>query len=286
MEEERKRKQYAEEVVAARQRAESSRMGMRASSSSLRESERNPAASKRLSRGSETPPSLGRMLSEPYPRDHSPADSRSPSIASGGQYSRPSSIHSSSEDVRSGRPQSAAFFIPPVPPIPQFYPYQSAYPLDLPLLPPTAPFMVNNYSRRQSLSPRSSSRQRMPSDSSAESVNRNSVHSRQGSSPREPTTLSPSPSSSPHRTHQRRISDDNARRLSTLSSSSPRSSSTSHLPHGRSTNPVQSQQTLPSPWTAPPTLNGGIPTSMPRSSSYGGGTVTRHTPSRRQSTFS
>ncbi|KAJ3901210.1 hypothetical protein F5879DRAFT_347861 [Lentinula edodes] len=279
--EERKRKQYAEEVTAARQRAESSRMGMRSSSSaSLREPERNLLASKRSSRGSEGPPTPRRQASESFSRDQSPVNSRPPSIASGAGYfpmnSGPSSIHSS-EDVRSIRPQSTAFYIPPVPPIPQFNPYQSAFPLDMPLLPPAAPFMVNQYSRRQSHSSQSSSRQRVPSNSSTESLNRHSVHNREGSSPRESSNSS---SSSPHRTHQRRTSDDSTRRVSTYSTS-PHSLSSNHLPRGRLPNLAHTQQTLPSPWTAPPTLHGGPP------SAYGGvNTVTRHTPSRRQTTFS
>ncbi|KAJ3856372.1 hypothetical protein EV368DRAFT_32642 [Lentinula lateritia] len=279
--EERKRKQYAEEVTAARQRAESSRMGMRSSSSaSLREPERNLLASKRSSRGSEGPPSPRRQASESFSRDQSPVDSRPPSIASNAGYfpmnSRPSSIHSS-EDVRSIRPQSTAFYIPPVPPIPQFYPYQSAFPLDMPLLPPAAPFMVNQYSRRQSHSSQSSSQQRVPSSSSTESLNRHSVNNREGSSPRESSNSS---SSSPHRTHQRRTSDDSTRRVSTYSTS-PHSLSSNHLPRGRLPNLAHTQQTLPSPWTAPPTLHGGPP------SAYGGvNTVTRHTPARRQTTFS
>ncbi|KAJ3814209.1 hypothetical protein F5876DRAFT_33396 [Lentinula aff. lateritia] len=279
--EERKRKQYAEEVTAARQRAESSRMGMRSSSSaSLREPERNLLASKRSSRGSEGPPSPRRQASESFSRDQSPVDSRPPSTASHAGYfpmnSRPSSIHSS-EDVRSIRPQSTAFYIPPVPPIPQFYPYQSAFPLDMPLLPPAAPFMVNQYSRRQSHSSQSSSQQRVPSSSSTESLNRHSVNNREGSSPRESSNSS---SSSPHRTHQRRTSDDSTRRVSTYSTS-PHSLSSNHLPRGRLPNLAHTQQTLPSPWTAPPTLHGGPP------SAYGGvNTVTRHTPARRQTTFS
>ncbi|KIK68050.1 hypothetical protein GYMLUDRAFT_238217 [Collybiopsis luxurians FD-317 M1] len=285
MEEERKRKQYAEEVVAARQRAESSRIGMRVSSStSLRETERSKTtqSSNRLSRGSDTPPSPPRRLaSDPFPRDQSSANSRPPSM----NYpsSRPSSIHSSTEDIRTSRPVSTALYIPPVPPIPQLFPYQSGYPMDMPLLPPTAPFMVNQYSRRQSQSSNSSSRQHPSSNSSTESLNRHAGHGRQGSSPRDSSTSSPS--SSPHRSHQRRTSDDSGRHLSMYShpSSSPHTSST-HLPRGRPTNSARSAQTPPSPWSAPPTFHGGIPTSMP---TYGAmHTVTRHTPSRRQTTFS
>ncbi|KAJ3757677.1 hypothetical protein EV360DRAFT_83798 [Lentinula raphanica] len=283
MEEERRRKQYTEEVTAARQRAESSRMGMRSSSSaSLREPERNVSASKRLSRGSEGPPSPRRQASESFARDSSPRSSRPPSIASGAGYfptnSRPPSIHST-EDVRSIRPQSSVYIppVPPIPQIPQFYPYQSAFPMDVPLLPPSAPFMVNPYARRQSQSPQSSSRQRIPSNSSAESLNRNSMHGRQNTSPRD---SSHSVSASPHRTHQRRTSDDSNRRMSAYSTS-PHSSSSSHLPRGRPLHPAQAQETLPSPWTAPPTLHGGPP------SAYNGvGTISRHTPSRRQTAFS
>jgi hypothetical protein len=277
MEEERKRKLYAEEVAAARQRAESSRVGMRGSPSaaSLQESS---SASKRLSRGGlEPPPSPRRQASDPFPRDRSPS---TPSIASGmGPYpisSRPSSIHSS-ENVLNNGPRSTAFYIPPVPPIPQFYPYPSGYAMDMPLLPPTAPFMVNQYSRRQSQSPQSSSRQRVHNSGSTESLSRQSVHGRQGSSPTSRDTSSSSLSASPHRTHQRRTSDDHSKRVSTHSLS-PHSSST-HLPRGRSTNTDRVQR-MESPWTAPPMLHGGFP------SSSGIDTGTRHTPSRRQTTFS
>lgn len=270
IEEERKRKLFAEEFAASRQRAESSRMGMRVSPSS-------PSLTK-LPRGVEAPPSPRRNASESFV---SPAGLRPPSVASGtGFYlptSRPSSIHSSSEDVRNSRPMSTAFYVPPVPPIPQFYPHPSGFPVDMPLLPPTAPFMVNQYSRRQSQSPQSSSRQRVPSNSSNDSLNRQSAHGPRGSSPASRKASSSSLSASPHRTHQRRTSDDNTRRVSTYSSS-PHSSS-GHLPRGRSTNPAHSQQ-MESPWTAPPMSHGGFP------SSTGVNTVTRHTPSRRQTTFS
>lgn len=277
MEEERKRKLYTEEVTAARERAESSRMGMRGSSSaSLRES---PSTSKRLSYGFETLHGPRRQASEPFQHNHSAAGARSTSgMSFNSPASRPASIHSSSEDVRSNRPVSTALFVPPVPSIPQFYPYPSGVAMDMPLLPPAAPFMVNQFSRRQSHTPKSSSQQRVPSNSSAESLNRQSVvHGRQGSSPASRGASSSSQSASPHRTHQRRTSDDNTRRVP-AHSLSPHSSS-SLLPRGRSTNSVHTQQ-MESPWSAPPMAHGGFP------SPSGMNTSTRHTPARRQTTLS
>ncbi|KAF5390621.1 hypothetical protein D9757_002716 [Collybiopsis confluens] len=155
IEEERKRKQYADEVVASRQRAESSRLGTRASSfTSVRDSERisGSQSSRRLSRGSDRPPSPSRrQTSETLARDQS--------FASMGPSSpRPSSVHSSAEDIRSA---SAALYLPPVPMITPFIPYQIGYTMDMPLLPPTAPFMVNQYPRRHSQSSDISSRQRI-----------------------------------------------------------------------------------------------------------------------------
>ncbi|KAF5344132.1 hypothetical protein D9758_008863 [Tetrapyrgos nigripes] len=316
MEEERKKRLYAEELVAARQRAESSRMGMKLSSSSasLRDPlERNVASTttpRRYSRpGYDSSP---RQASEPNgyqssPNTSSPESSRPPSIAASSHNrnsSRPPSVHSSNtmslEDVRNsqirnsyngsisssrhGMDRSSTYSgwsasntslkIPPVPQIPPFA-------MDMPLLPPSAPFMMSQHSRSRSRnsstsSSRTSSRQRLPSNGSTEHVNQQ-PRPKQDSSPRN-STFGSSPSSSPRQSsflsHHRRASDDGGQRMSLspldYGRRIPQSPSSPHLPHGSSTmprgrpmQPVNVYPQLPSPWTAMPTAQGTIPMTMP-----------------------
>ncbi|THV08459.1 hypothetical protein K435DRAFT_11648 [Dendrothele bispora CBS 962.96] len=333
VEEERKKRMYAEEFAASRQRAESSRMGMKFSSSStsLRDPpERNvPSSSaKRYSRPVYDP--SRRQASEPAgsSNNSSPENSRPSSVANPNVQpprtgSRPPSVYSSqtmsSEDIRHSQQRrsgyagstsssrhgmdrsstySGSYFgwsssnpnlmVPPIPQLPPFA-------MDMPLLPPTAPFMMNQYPRSRNSSPGSSpasSRHKL-SSASAEGVNQTS-RSSNDNSPRNSTHGSVS--SSPHRhsyqSHQRRASDDNNRRLSAHSGSGSRrlsqSPSSPHLPHhsntmprGRPPYPVHiQQQQLPSPWTAMPTAQGLIPTVMPYSA--GNNALPKHPPSRRQ----
>ncbi|KAK7061801.1 hypothetical protein R3P38DRAFT_2596549 [Favolaschia claudopus] len=248
-------------------------------------------------------PAVPQLTSSPSSSPHtsSPGSSRPPSIA-GHQAgslrgsSRPASVHTnSSEDARhssvnAGKRSSMAslpakmpnnqfdwatysawsasnptLMVPPVPPMPM-------YAMDMPLLPPTPPFMLQQYPRPRSQnhspspspsSPSASpSRHRLPSNGSSERVN---VVPQQ---PRTPSSRrgSNSSSSTPHRpvaSHQRRSSDD-ARRASLpppkdshhgvrSQPSSLRSPSSSSLSRGRP--PIPSsvyQPPLPSPWSAPP----------------------------------
>ncbi|KAJ7781147.1 hypothetical protein B0H16DRAFT_1877924 [Mycena metata] len=224
------------------------------------------------------------------PHTSSPGSSRPPSVAGhhtgsmGRNSSRPPSIHTSSEDGRqpsnsnsanrssmASLPGRSAFdrsstysmwsasnptLMPPVPAMPM-------YAMDMPLLPPTPPFMLQQYPRprsqnSQNASPgRSSpsaspSRQRLPSNNSSERVN--VQQSGQSSSSRRGSNSS---SHRPDMTHQRRSSDD-ARRASlpppkpSQTYGSMRSQSSTTLSRGRPPIPLASQPHPPSPWTAPP----------------------------------
>ncbi|KAJ6539433.1 hypothetical protein B0H19DRAFT_1269745 [Mycena capillaripes] len=222
------------------------------------------------------------------PHTSSPGSSRPPSI--GGHQagtlpksSRPPSVHtSSSEDARqqpnstsTGKRSSMASLpgkssgfdwsstyptwsasnpslqIPPMPPVPM-------YAMDMPLLPPTPPFMLHQYPRPRSQnsnggsSPSGSpSRSRLPSNASSERVNVPQQQHRQSSSSRRGSSSS---SSRPDVSHQRRSSDD-ARRASLPppKPSSMRSQSSTPLSRGRPPIPSSYQAPpLPSPWTAPP----------------------------------
>ncbi|ESK96078.1 hypothetical protein Moror_7423 [Moniliophthora roreri MCA 2997] len=314
MEEERKSRLYAEEVIASRQRAESSRTGMKistGSSSSLRDAPERPAQdSRRYSRlPFDSAPQTSRNQgsdSASSPHTPSPGSSRPPSIVGNPvQHARPSSFHSthtaSSEDVRLSGPGSTAsapsgsgrargptypawsashssLLIPPVPPLPVMFP------TDMPLLPPSAPFMMNSYPRpRSNQSPsRSSSRNRLSTTSNSSSDRVNQIplqHPRSGSSPHRPNFASQSSASSlPQRQgHHRRTSDDSITRRSQSSHTQIPSSYSQHsLPRGRS---LYNEPPIPDPWTAMPTQTGVIPTAMPY---Y----PPKMTPSRRQTTLS
>lgn len=303
---------YAEEVAAARLRRESQRIGgvpgaiggmlsASASTTSLKEHERNKQDTRRLSRPVYDQHSR-RQASEPggspstpsgSPRG-SPGTSRPPSIAGpsgaghGGRgTSRPASVYSthtqSSEDVRANakaskrmsvssstslrphsdrpsfhpsRSSSNMSLVPPVPPVPQFA-------MDMPLLPPTAPFMMNQYPRprsRNSVSPgpsspsSSPSRPRVPSNHSSEHVNSQHVQQtypqsapphrpdyRHSSSAPSPVTSSPTSSSSApsptQRTHRRNPSDDTSPRWDNVSRGRPRAEAEAQFQTPRSPQP-------------------------------------------------
>ncbi|KAJ6515803.1 hypothetical protein C8R45DRAFT_957651 [Mycena sanguinolenta] len=242
------------------------------------------------------------------PHTSSPDSSRPPSVAGHhagslrGSSSRPPSVHtSSSEDARqqhtstkAGKRGSMAslpakmpsnqldpystwfasnptLMVPPVPPVPMFA-------MDTPLLPPTPPFMLQQYPRprsqssqhsvspgRSSPSSGSPSRQRLPSSGSSERVNvvQHQQQSRSSSSSRRPSNASASSLVRPTASHQRRSSDD-VRRTSLPppkdsqpargrpQPSSVRSQSNSSLARGRPPMPSAYQPPVPSPWSAPP----------------------------------
>ncbi|PPQ94027.1 hypothetical protein CVT25_009875 [Psilocybe cyanescens] len=138
-------------------------------------------------------------------------------------------------------------YIPPVPPFPDFV-------HDMPLLPPTAPFMKPSYKSRSS----SSSRSRKESyNSSSERVNRvPPPQSRTPSSSRHPQRQS-SASSLPRPTHHRTGSGESRNTSRTQSSQQPTrpmpTTSHSHpnLSRGRPMQPQYLQ--APTPWTPLPT---------------------------------
>ncbi|KAJ7713758.1 hypothetical protein DFH07DRAFT_863736 [Mycena maculata] len=257
------------------------------------------------------------------PHTSSPGSSRPPSVAGppqsgtmGRSSSRPPSVHtSSSEDTRQPNPKSASagkrnsmaasssgnpmfdrsstyamwsasnpsVLMPPVPPVPM-------YGMDMPLLPPTPPFMLQQYPRPRSQTSQHSShgrsspsaspsRQRHPSNGSSERVNVQHHHQQQGSgsSSRRGSYSSASPNRpdvSPQSQHPRQGSDNDARRASpppakasqshaqdrrrpqpALTGSMRSQSSSALAARGRPPIPAQtSREQLhpPSPWTAPP----------------------------------
>jgi len=198
-------------------------------------------------------------------------------------HSRPTSVYSthtqsSSEDVRSrdSRHNSLASVgshmpdhyaypvwatnnpnsIPPVPMIPAFV-------MEMPLLPPTAPFMLQKSPRQRSPGPPSSpSKSRVRTNSSSEHLR----IPRDPSAPIRPQYHSnpSSASSSPHRqesqySHHRRRSGD-ARRSSVPQQNASWSQPIS-ISRGRSGQSASSQP--PSPWTGLPSQSGQIPVGMP-----------------------
>lgn len=203
------------------------------------------------------------------PRDPSKKRSSMASLSTGrqtiGDLTSPYAMQSSSST------SLHSYSIPPVPPVPIF-------PLDMPLLPPTAPFMLHQYPRpksnsRTSSSPASSHSRHTPSNHSSERVNL------QNSSPQR------LPSSSPHRSqHQRRTSDDSRRNVHDdrgRSSQSVRSQPNSISRGTRSNAPSSYPQTTPSPWTAPPTQAQYLQFALSSSPND-----VRVMPPRRQTTFS
>ncbi|KAJ7498826.1 hypothetical protein FB451DRAFT_11685 [Mycena latifolia] len=272
------------------------------------------------------------------PHTSSPGSSRPPSVAGhqtgsiGRASSRPPSVHtSSSEDARqptntsAGKRSSMAslpgkhpsfdrsstysmwsasnptLLVPPVPPVPM-------YTMDMPLLPPTPPFMLQQYPRPRSQNSQSSSRggsspsaspsrQRLPSNGSSDRVNVAQPPPPRQSSSRRGSNAS----SSPYRpdmpqTHQRRSSDD-ARRASMPTSpkssqhergpppSSMRSQSSTSVARGRPPLPSTYQQ--PSPWTAPPLATSYSQQQLsPAAIINGYGARPPPQPSRRQTTIS
>ncbi|PFH52801.1 hypothetical protein AMATHDRAFT_46012 [Amanita thiersii Skay4041] len=276
------------------------------------------------------------------PHDSSSGSSRPPSIS--GQFAikgdsksspnRPASMYSthtlsSSEDINKARIRrdptmtpglhtrpttdrsssfpmwTSNFLVPPVPPIsPYVIPMDPSFAMDMPLLPPAAPFMMQQYSRRSS---RQSSTGHSNSSSSrvATSVNSSSERidyllpstSRLGHS--SPSSPSSSPRSSGF------ISPDSLRR-SSVSSVEARHSSHSSLPtkttrvdrHG-AMSPSHSQPQisrgrsytasthpqLPNPWTALPSQTGRPPAAMPTSRPEQHGHHSSNSVSSRKQTF-
>jgi len=171
MEEAKRQKQYANEINAARVRRESL---YALPSSQAREQDRKP-------REAYSRPVYDSRQSDPRPRNDSPSRQGSfPRSESGGP--RPTSAHSiiSSEDVRTRVSRNSrrgsvisessqrslnsppvSYGWPPVPPLPQVLPIpvfpsiqampmMPQFPVDMPLLPPAAPFMRQQYNRSHS----------------------------------------------------------------------------------------------------------------------------------------
>lgn len=239
MEEEKRKQQYAEEVAAARQRREAARSGFyvptpsqekarpqfRESRSST--SDRNSAHLHPWRQASE----VGLGSGTPYTA--SPASSNPPSLNGGspnasGFFSRPESIGSanttlsSTEDIRQKKNVSKRaslgadhlqhqmvampyypvwgnpYAVPMVPAVP-FY-----HNLDMPLLPPTPPFMLQQSRRSQSPNSRSNN-----SRSSSPRPHSSSSQQNGGSTDRLSISQHSSSSALPiHESHRRQSSDD------------------------------------------------------------------------------
>ncbi len=224
--EERNKRLYAEEIAAARARRETQKMG----SSSKAISNSSSIASLRSNANKEPQQSskYSRVAYDPIappPRrqgsEAGAANSRPSSLTGHPNHpsqagSRPSSVYSSSSDDVTKRYSAASTsnmhgrwsssntsLVPP--PMPFLTSPPSAF--DMPLLPPTAPFMLHQYPRPRSQ--HSSS----PSQSPSHSPSRNSMNRSTDRVNRVPTIdniSNRSSSSSPHRPmgHHRRPSDD------------------------------------------------------------------------------
>lgn len=251
VEEGKRQKQFAEEISAARVRRE---LHFALPSSQAKEQDRKPREAytrptydprRQIESPSQTRPPRSRNDSSSSSMQGSLPQSES----AGPLASRPGSTFSvvSSEDIRTraGRNSRRGSVVsestqrsiftpvytygwPPVPPLPQVLPipvYPSVQgmpmmpqvPLDMPLLPPTAPFMRQQYSR--SPSPRNSS------------VSRGAGQSRSAERPRPPTDRTSLPSN-----HRRTSSDDyGSHRSLPRSHSQTNTSSTLHRPPSRHT---------------------------------------------------
>ena len=244
IEESKRQKQFAEEIAAARVRRESH---YALPSSQSREQDRNPRDAytrptydqrRQTESPSQTRPPLSRNVSF-----SSKQGGLAQSESAGPLASRPPSAFSmaSSEDVRTRVSRNSrrgsvvsessqrslispvyAYGWPPVPPLPQMLPipvYPSIqampimpqFPLDMPLLPPTAPFMRQQYNR---------------SPSRDASVPRGTGQSRSVERPQHPTDRSSVPSN-----HRRSSSDDYVGHKPPSRSHTPtNTSSTNHRP--------------------------------------------------------
>lgn len=325
-EEEKKARAYAEEVVKARQRRESSRAGFgsqrlsNGSDSGL--TSLAPRTIQRLGGNDAQPRTYGSVRSSrrtgseasipaiattniPTSGDNgtpSPASSSSrPSSIVGYAQSRPPSLHStpmtSVEDVRASSnaagkrrhsdhqgPSLESLGALPyaqtwsashqnLSAVPIAMPFYMNGMMDpnmmvmMPLLPPTPPFMAQQYARSKSRHSSSSpSRQGQSSNrnSSSSSVDKhyssNSMPTRRGTSNASTSSLvrpQGSVSSSPHRTHQRQKSNEDA-----INYSNERGR------RGRAAHQNPSQTQLPSPWTALPSNSYFPTTSSHRQSAY------------------
>ncbi|PPQ98545.1 hypothetical protein CVT24_004036 [Panaeolus cyanescens] len=242
------------------------------------------------------------LVASNYFTDSSPSSSRPPSLTHSpvsptyGPHSRPPSTYSthssSSEDARRGgsRRNSAvnaipvalgsggstsSFHLPPVigyptwltggyiPPVPPFPEYAN----DMPLLPPTAPFMKHDKRSRNS----------SPGGNSTSSGSRRGSFTSSTERLDRPPNVRVSSSPIPRRDvaasgHSRQPSGDSSRSHSTQGRPpNPTHKSMPVISRGRSSLPPSHSQNqylqAPSPWSALPSQFGTLPTSMPWSSS-------------------
>jgi len=277
IDEERKQRQYAEEVVAARIRREASRSGFYVPPSAQETSRSQLGEAIPVRSTLDVPRAPRRQASEPAvatwgscsPYTESPASSNPPSAnggspsASGFFSSRPPSINSanttlsSAEDLqqhkknvskrsslgsdhpfRQGTSQSyypawsSNYLVPPIPPMP-------AYHMNMPLLPPTPPFMMEQNRRSHSSNSRSKSRSSSPHQTPGGSRS-NSSTERLSSTQRSNTS-----STRPELLHHRRGSSDDALADVQRPSLPDRRSGSAADIHNRRFNPQRSQHSHP-----------------------------------------
>ncbi|KAF8351377.1 hypothetical protein F5887DRAFT_1069095 [Amanita rubescens] len=168
-------------------------------------------------------------------------------------------------------------------------PMDPSFSMDMPLLPPVPPFMMQQYPRRSS---RQSSPGRSNSSSSPVGTSINSSSERDDQSRRIGSSSSPSPSSSwssgffaaspsgrhstvPH-TESRRASMPPQVPKGDRPEATSASLATSRSARGRLQAIPQQQVQLPSPWTALPTQSGRLPMSMPLTRQENGAHGTNH----------
>jgi hypothetical protein len=279
MEEERRQRQYAEEVAAARIRREASRSGFYIPPPS-EETRSQPREAKPSRSTLDIPRIPRRQASEPAvatggsgsPYSASPVSSNPPSAnggspsASGFFSSRPPSINSanttlsSAEDLQQHRKNvnkrsssssehpsrqmgdrtsqpyypawSTGYLMPPVP-------YMPSYHMNMPLLPPTPPFMMGQNRRSHSPNSHSNSHSSSPRQKPS-GLPSNSSTERLSSSQRSHTS-----STRPELQHHRRGSSDDALSDVQRPSLADRRSGSAAEIHSRRSNAQRSQQSHP-----------------------------------------
>lgn len=311
-EDERRQRLYLEQVAATRRRRELNRAGLStgnspsSSAGSLRDVD-HAIKSRESRHGSSSQYDIPDSRTSPGSPPHSSSgSSRAPSDTGQPERFRPSSTHSDGgfSGTRSRRdsalaqsnfrPQAARnptypmwpnnYLAPPLPSVPSMpvmhpymFPMDPSLSMDMPLLPPVPPFMMQQYSRRSSRqssaghSNSSSSRvgTSISINSSSERVDQRIRSSGSPSSSSRSSGLFTAPSSARHSS----VPNGESRRASMppqvpksdrLEATSAASLPTSRSARGRLQAIPQQQVQLPSPWTALPTQNGRLPTSMPR----------------------
>jgi len=319
IEEERKKKMYQDEVLASRNRREIQRAGHTLPSSPSPPERRNdtgrylrPSYDNRREKSDSVVAKSANEISQSTRAVNSMRNS-SRELSSSSHGSRPPSLHSNATDMRPedmqaarssvtsfsslrSAPNSAATLSMPVwQPNYFFNPAMgfpmSPYGMEMPLLPPNAPFMGHSSSRPRSHHSSSNSpsptRSQAPSNSSSEQIHRSHLEG-----PVHSNSFPSTPTASKERAKDARRSSMPA----APKQANSYNSSSHGYSRGRPTVPAlpsqyhsqvlaQQQQQAQNPWTALPTQNGTMPTSMATTRNSGYDSM-RSSNGRRKTTIS